>query len=295
MAEFEFSGSGFAPYDEVKSAIWEMFRQKMILLNNANILEPGWEGDPGEQIEQFLADLEEEVDDIYSTGSYEWEVAERMYLQNLAQSEVNSTEFRSDETEFERNHVNADKWRVRNLPIKRPGETVEDTERVGSVNSSEEEASKAAEDPPMNQIEKSVDADRETNFEWGDFRIAFELCREVGAAPKTSENIGVRSESCEEDPWGSYHNFDYIFEEGVYVLLGLYDLENNPKCDDIMNYLLTRFNMDISLAEDDPGLRITEFLSRMDKEICASAPCRKADRINAGKMYLLELCNDKGD
>ena len=65
LAEFEFNGSGFAPYDEVKAEIWEMFRQKMMLFDNANILEPGWEGDPGDQIDEFLGDLEEGVEEIF--------------------------------------------------------------------------------------------------------------------------------------------------------------------------------------------------------------------------------------
>ena len=100
MAEFEFNGSAVTSYEDVKAEIWEMFRQKMILFGCSNILEPGWEGDPEQQIEEFLADLEEGIEEIYSTGLYEWEAAVRLYLQNLTQSELHSTALMPDETDL---------------------------------------------------------------------------------------------------------------------------------------------------------------------------------------------------
>ena len=57
-----------------------------------------------------------------------------------------------------------------------------------------------------------------------------------------------------------------------------------------MNGLLTRFNMDTLLTEEDPELRITGFLTRVDEEIYASASCGD-DRRKAGRTYLLGLAN----
>ena len=77
-------------------------------------------------------------------------------------------------------------------------------------------------------------------------------------------------------------------------MLGLYDLENCSEFDDNMNGLLTRFNKDTSLTEEDPELRITEFLTRVDEEIYASASC-EVDRTKAGRTYFLGLCNVERD
>ena len=283
MAEFEFNGCGFAPYDEVKAEIWEMFRQKMTLLGNANILEPGWEGDPGDQIDEFLADLEEGVEEIFSTGHYEWEAAGRLYLQKLTQSKVISAEFRSDETELDCDCST------------QPGETCDDMKRVGNPKSPEEEAGKSVDDPSMNQVVKRTDADREDKFRCGDFKIAFELQRKLGTEFKSLGETNGHSESREEDPFACYHDFSYIFEEGVDILLGLYDLENDPDFDDIMNCLLTKYNLDASLTEEDPERRIAEFLSRIDEEILSSVSCRNADMIGAGKRYFLEMHNAMWD
>jgi len=78
-------------------------------------------------------------------------------------------------------------------------------------------------------------------------------------------------------------------------LLGLYDLENDPKFDDIINCLLTKYNLDASLTEEDPERRIAEFLSRIDEEILSSASRKYVDMIQAGKRYFLELRNAMWD
>ena len=83
MTEFKFVGTAVATRDEVRSAIWEMFQQRMKLLDRrTNILEAG----PMDLIADFFSDLEEEVNDICDAESHEWEAAGRIYLQNLCQS-----------------------------------------------------------------------------------------------------------------------------------------------------------------------------------------------------------------
>ena len=51
-----------------------------------------------------MADLEEGIEEIYSTGLYEWEAAGRLYLQNLTQSELHSTALMPDETDLPWNY-----------------------------------------------------------------------------------------------------------------------------------------------------------------------------------------------
>jgi len=62
----------------------------MISLNRSDIFEPGWEGDPTDLIEDFFADLEEEVQETCLSETREWKSAGQMYFQNLAHCRVTS-------------------------------------------------------------------------------------------------------------------------------------------------------------------------------------------------------------
>ena len=65
-------------------------RDHLLRLDSADILEPGWEGDPMELIEDFFADLEDEVQDTCSAASLEWKAAGWLYFQNITQCKVAS-------------------------------------------------------------------------------------------------------------------------------------------------------------------------------------------------------------